>query len=69
MLRDARQRVGAAELRILEYHTVLATAVAPLTVANIERKLQNYKPLKLTAFGNWLQYFKGRVGSSKQKNH
>jgi hypothetical protein len=40
MLRNARQRVGAAKLMILEYHTVLAIAVAPLTVATIERKLQ-----------------------------
>jgi hypothetical protein len=67
MFRDAWQRVGAAEQRILEYHIVLATAVTPVTVATIERKLQNYKPLKLTAFGNWIQYFEGRVGSSKQK--
>jgi len=36
-------------------------------VAAIERKPENYKPLKLTAFDNWLQYFKGRSGRSKQK--
>jgi len=45
----------------------LASAVTPLTVTTIERKLQNYKPLKLTAFDNWLQYFESRNGSSKQK--
>jgi len=45
----------------------LASAVTPLTVTTIERKLQNYKQLKLTAFDNWSQYFKGRSGSSKQK--
>jgi len=31
---------------------------------------ENYRiisPLKLTAFDNWLQYFKGRSGRSKQK--
>jgi hypothetical protein len=36
-------------------------------VATIERKLKNYKSLKLTAFDNWSQYFEGRSGSSKQK--
>ena len=38
-----------------------------MKMATIERKLQNYKPLKLTAFDNWLQYYKGRIGRSKQK--
>lgn len=36
-------------------------------MASTEGKLQNYKPLKLTAFDNWLQYFEGRSGNNRQK--
>jgi hypothetical protein len=32
-----------------------------------ERKLQNYRPMKLTALDNCVQYFEGRIVSSKQK--